>query len=261
MKSMQTKKQKSSIKIGDIYKIGEHVLAVGDALDVELVKRAVGDRKIHAVISDIPYGVDFAASKKNFCKIKVDKDILNDGFVSESQYAEFVKNLLSPIIPYLERKNSFYIFNSDKMLFALRDGMEQTGIHFSQLLIWIKSHVVIGRKDYLPMHELIAYGWFGAHEFKKSKDKSLLFCPKPNKSPLHATQKPLSLMRRLILNSTSIGDTVYECCAGSGSTGIACEQTKRKCVMIELDLEYCQTIIDRFEGMFSIKAEKIYEEK
>lgn len=254
---MRTKKQENLIKYGEIYKIGEHILAVGNAQDVKLVDRAIGDRKIDAVISDIPYGIDFAASKKNFCKIKVDKDILNDGFVSEPQYAEFVKNLLSPVIPHLTRKNSFYIFNSDKMLFALRDGMEQAGIHFSQLLIWIKSHAVIGRKDYLPMHELIAYGWHGVHEFKKSQDKSVLYCPKPSKSPLHATQKPLSLMRRLILNSTSINDTIYEPCAGSGSTGVACEQTKRKCVMIELDPEYCQTIIDRFEKTFGIKAERL----
>ena len=256
---METSKQRSLIKLGDIYKIGEHVLAVGDAQDTELVSRAIGDRKVNAVISDIPFGVDFAASKRNFCKIKVDKDILNDGFVSEKQYAEFCKKLFSPVIPHLARKNSFYIFNSDKMLFALRDGMEQTGIHFSQLLIWIKSHAVIGRKDYLPMHELIAYGWYGVHEFKKSQDKSVLYCPKPNKSPLHSTQKPLSLMRRLILNSTSIGDIIYEPCAGSGSTGIACEQTKRKCVMVELDIGYCQTILERFERNFNIKAEKIYE--
>ena len=139
--------------------------------------------------------------------------------------------------------------------------MKQAGIHFSQLLIWIKSHAVIGRKDYLPMHELIAYGWYGDHIFKKSQDKSVLFCPKPNKSPLHATQKPLSLMRRLILNSTSIGDTIYEPCAGSGTTGIACEQTKRKSVMVELDIGYCQTILDRFERTLNIKATKIYEKK
>lgn len=258
---MQTQKQSSSIKYGEIYKIGEHILAVGDAQDEKLVKRAIGERKINAVISDIPYGIDFAASKRNFCKIKVDKDILNDGFVSETQYSEFVQKLLSPVIPHLARKNSFYIFNSDKMLFALKDGMEKVGIKFSQLLIWVKSHSVIGRKDYLPMHELIAYGWYGTHEFKRSQDKSVIFCPKPNKSPLHATQKPLSLMRRIILNSTSIGDVIYEPCAGSGSTGIACEQTKRKCVMIELDIGYCQTILDRFERMFNIKAEKIYEEK
>jgi len=147
------------------------------------------------------------------------------------------------------------------MLFALRDGMERAGVKFSQLLIWIKNHSVIGRKDYLPMHELIAYGWYGSHEFRKAKDKSLLFCPKPSKSPLHPTQKPVSLLRRLVLNSTSIGDTVIDCFSGSGSLGIAAEQTKRKSILIELDPEYCQTIIDRFAKVFGIKAKKIHEKK
>lgn len=246
----------TKINYGDKFRIGDHILVCGDALDPKIVEKAVGDNKIAAFISDIPYGVSYTASKKNFSKVKVDKDILNDGFVSEKRYAEFVKGLISPIIPYLTRKNSFYIFNSDKQIFALREGMEKAGVHFAQLLIWIKNQPVIGRKDYLPMHELIAFGWFGVHDFKKAKDKSVIFCPKPSRSSLHPTQKPLSLMRRLILNSTLIGDAVYEPCAGSGTTGIACEQTKRKCVMIELDPEYCRTIIDRFEKL-GVKAKRV----
>lgn len=246
----------TKINYGDMFQIGEHILVYGDALDPKIVEKAIGENKVNAFISDIPYGIDYTASKKGFSKVKVDKDILNDGFVSERQYAQFVEDLITPVIPYLTRKNSFYIFNSDKQVFALREGMKKADVHFSQLLIWVKNHAVIGRKDYLPMHELIAVGWFGVHEFKKSQDKSVLFCPKPNKSALHPTQKPLSLMRRLILNSTSIGDVVYDPCAGSGSTGIACEQTKRRCIMIELDPEYCQTIIDRFERL-GLKAKRV----
>ncbi|HAT74143.1 MAG: hypothetical protein US30_C0006G0040 [Candidatus Moranbacteria bacterium GW2011_GWF2_36_839] len=250
----------TKINYGDKFQIGVHILVCGDALDPKIVKKAIGENKINAFISDIPYGIDYTASKKNFSKVKVDKDILNDGFVSEKQYAQFVENLITPVISYLTRKNTFYIFNSDKQIFALREGMEKCGIHFSQLLIWIKNHAVIGRKDYLPMHELIAVGWFGVHEFKKSQDKSVLFCPKPNKSSLHPTQKPLSLMRRLILNSTSIGDFIYEPCAGSGSTGIACEQTKRRCIMIELDPEYCWTIIERFEKL-GVKVMRVIDKE
>lgn len=248
--------KKNNIKYGDKFVLGDHVLVCGDALDEEIVKKAVGKSEINAFISDVPFGVDYTASKKDFAKVKVDKDIANDGFVSEDKYAEFIRDLILPIIPNLSRKNSFYIFNSDKQLFALREGMKQSGVRFAQLLIWVKNQSIIGRKDYLPMHELIAFGWYGTHEFKKAKDKSVIFCPKPNKSPLHPTQKPLSLMRRLILNSTSVGDVVYDPCAGSGSTGIACEQTKRKSILIELDPEYCQTIIDRFSKL-GVKARRV----
>lgn len=257
MKPSPAPKPRSSIKYGDLFQIGDHVLACGDARDVALVDRAIGKRVITLAEMDPPYGVLYTESKSGFSQVKVDRKILNDDIVSESQYAQFTKDWITPIIPHLARKNSFYIFNSDKMLFALRDGMERSGVRFTQLLIWIKHHAVIGRKDYLPMHELIAYGWSGTHAFRKAKDKSVLFCPKPNKSALHPTQKPVSLLRRLILNGTDIGDVVYDCFAGSGSTGIACEQTKRKCVMIEFDPEYCQTILDRFEKTFGITAKRI----
>jgi site-specific DNA-methyltransferase (adenine-specific) len=134
--------------------------------------------------------------------------------------------------------------------------MVEAGMKFAQLLIWVKTHAVIGRMDYAPQHELIAYGWFGTHEFLKSKDKSVLVCPRPNKSAMHPTTKPLDLIRRLILNSTRIGDVVYDGFLGSGTTLLACEQTKRVCIGVELDPEYCQTIIFRFEKLTGLKAEK-----
>ncbi|MDD3531460.1 MAG: site-specific DNA-methyltransferase [Candidatus Pacebacteria bacterium] len=250
-------KHANSIKPGDVFRIGDHILGCGDARDAAFVDRVICKTKIALLLVDPPYGVAFVESKEAFAKIRVKKKILNDGIVSEPEYAEFTKDWLAPVVPHLAAKNAAYIFNSDKMLFALRDGMERSGIRFAQLLIWVKNHVVVGRKDYLPQHELVAYGWHGTHEFKKAKDKSVLFYPKPSRSPLHPTQKPVGLLRRLILNSSNIGDTVYDCFAGSGSTGIAAEECKRKSILIERDEEYCQTIISRFEREFGIKATKV----
>lgn len=257
MKPSLTPKLKNLIKLGDMFQLGSHRLTCGDATDSELVKRLLGKDSIDLLLSDPPYGVLYTQAKAGFSKVKVNKEIVNDDITSEFDYAVFTKNWLTPIVPYLARKNAVYIFNSDKMLFALREGMKQAGINFSQLLIWIKNHAVVGRKDYLPMHELIAYGWHGTHQFHKSKDKSVLFYPKPNKSNLHPTSKPIPLLRHLILNSSKIEDVVYDCFGGGGSTLIACEQTRRKCLMIELDPDYCQTIITRFEKLTGQKAEKV----
>jgi len=261
MKNSQKQKLKKLIKHGDIFQIGDHLLACGDARDINLVDRLVNKIRIKIILCDVPYGTRTIENKNNFSQIRVNKKILNDDIVSESQYTQFTKDWLIPVIPHLTKKNAIYIFNSDRMLFALREGMERSGVKFSQLLIWIKNHAVIGRKDYLLQHELIAYGWYRIHDFKKSKDHSVLCYPKPNRSPLHPTQKPIGLLRRLILNSTNIGDVVYDCFAGSGSTGIAAEQTKRSSILIELDEEYCQTIINRFERLFGIRAKLIYHEK
>ncbi|MFA6270219.1 MAG: DNA methyltransferase [Candidatus Paceibacterota bacterium] len=257
MKKSAATKPKSSIKVDDIFQLGSHFLACGDARDKELVKKLIGKEKIKAVITDVPYGVAVAESKQNFKTLLKNKVIVNDHIQSDAEYRRFTHDWIEAVKPYLERKNSFYIFNSDKMIFALREGMAEAGITFSQLLIWVKNHSVIGRKDYLPMHELIAFGWYGTHDFKKSKDKSVLCFPKPNKSSLHPTMKPVGLVRHLILNSTDIGDLVYSGFGGSGTDLIACEQTKRRCFMVELDSEYCQTIIDRFEKLTGFKSKKI----
>ena len=255
MKTLLAKKPKNLISTGDIFILGNHRLACGDCRDPGLVSRLIQNDQIKLILTDMPYGVAVVESKETFRnQIRSHQPIANDHLQSNEAYYQFTKNFLEVIKPYLVKKNAAYLFNADKMLRPFLDGIEKAGYHFAQLLIWIKSQAVIGRLDYLPQHELIAYCWSGRHEFISSKDKSVLFCPKPAKSTLHATMKPVSLLRRLILNSTRIGDTVYDCFGGSGSTLIAAEQTKRHCLMVEIEPHYCQIIIDRFEKITGIKA-------
>jgi len=239
-----------SIEYGDLIELGEHRLICGSCTDPEIVKKLVGGRNINLIVTDPPYGVDYVESKKGISNSKFEhKTIANDQIQPEQLYQQFTQEWLKQIKPYLSSKNSYYIFNSDKMLFALKNALDKSNFKFCQLLIWIKNHAVIGRMDYILQHELIAYGWFGTHRFYKSKDKSVLTFPKPHKSTLHPTMKPISLIRHLILNSSQIGDCVFDGFGGSGTTLLACEQTKRKCLMIELDPNYCQVIINRFQKM------------
>ncbi len=239
-----------SIEYGDLIELGEHRLICGSCTDPKIVKKLVGDRNINLIVTDPPYGVDYVESKKGINNSKFEhKTIANDRIQSEQSYQQFTQEWLKQIKPYLSSKNSYYIFNSDKMLFALKNALDKSNFKFCQLLIWIKNHAVIGRMDYILQHELIAYGWFGTHRFYKSKDKSVLTFPKPYKSTLHPTMKPISLIRHLILNSSQIGDCVFDGFGGSGTTLLACEQTKRKSLMIELDPNYCQVIINRFQKM------------
>ena len=238
--------------------MGDHFLACGDSRDPKLVKKLIGDNEITVVLTDVPYGVAYVEGKKGFFEKKSDRKIIqNDHEQSEEEYSKFTQDWIEAIKPYLAGANTFYIFNSDKMLFALREGMVKAGCKFAQLLIWVKTHAVIGRMDYLSQHELIAYGWVGKHKFRKSKDKSVLVCPKPSKSKEHPTMKPVGLLRRLILNSTRVGDAVYDGFGGSGQTLLACEQTKRRCFMVEIDPDYCRVIIERYEKLSGRKAKRV----
>jgi len=241
----------------EIYQLGPHFLACGDALDSEIVDKLIGNRKISLILTDMPYGISMVENKIGFNQTGKRKVIINDHLQTDEEYRNFTRKWLELVKPHLADKNAFYLFNSDKMLFAMREGIIDVGFKFAQLLIWVKNHSVLGRMDYLVQHELIAYGWFGTHKFQKSQDKSVLLYPKPNKSPLHPTMKPVGLIRRLILNSSKIGDWIYDPFAGSGTLAIACEQTRRKALLVEIDAEYCQTIIDRFEKFSGIEAKKI----
>lgn len=249
MNNSQETKPNKSIKRGDLYQLGNHRILCADSTSPEAVKALIQQQNIDLVLTDPPYGVSYVESKQHFNLLSKSKAITNDQEQTEAQYQAFSEQWLDAILPYLAKRNSFYIFNSDKMLFALRKAMDAQNIKFSQLLIWIKQQAVVGRLDYLPQHELIIYGWYGTHRFQKSKDKSVLFCPKPNRSTFHPTTKPVSILRRLILNSTNVGNTVYEPFLGSGSTLLGAEQTKRRCLGIEIDEEYCATIIRRWEQL------------
>jgi DNA modification methylase len=245
------------MKTGDIYQLGKHRLACGSSCDSELVKRLVGEDKIGMILCDPPYGVSYVESKRGIAKLASTKVIANDNIEDETDYEAFTNTWLIAIKPYMARKNSLYIFNSDKMLLPTIQALKASGGKFAQLLIWAKTQAVIGRLDYLPQHELIIYGWYGTHTFNKSKDKSILVYPKPSISKLHPTMKPVGLLRRLVLNSSKVGDTVFDGFVGSGSTLIACDQVKRHCLAVELDPEYCQVVINRWEKLTGQKAEQL----
>lgn len=54
----------------------------------------------------------------------------------------------------------------------------------------------------------------------------------------HPTQKPIALMERIVLLGSNEGDTVLDNCMGSGSTGVACVNTGRNFIGIEVDRHY-----------------------
>ena len=88
---------------------------------------------------------------------------------------------------------------------------------------------------------------YNAYKFIDNRDtlgnmkhpKSILSFSKDHPSvSVHPTQKPVSLLEYLIRTYTNEGETVLDNCMGSGSTGVACVNTGRKFIGIELDEKY-----------------------
>ena len=68
--------------------------------------------------------------------------------------------------------------------------------------------------------------------------------PHPSAS-IHPTEKPVELLEWLVKTYTNEGDTVLDNCMGSGSTGVACKNTNREFIGMELDEKYYKVACER----------------
>lgn len=78
--------------------------------------------------------------------------------------------------------------------------------------------------------------------------KSILKINKEINTNIHPTQKPVNLMEYLVKTYTNEGDTVLDFTMGSGSTGVACKNTNRNFIGIELDTNYFKIAEERING-------------
>lgn len=76
---------------------------------------------------------------------------------------------------------------------------------------------------------------------------------------VHSCEKPISLLEDLITELTNEGDTVFDCFMGSGSTGVACVNTNRNFIGIELDPNYYQIATERIAQAGKSKKELLFD--
>lgn len=81
---------------------------------------------------------------------------------------------------------------------------------------------------------------------------------KKDKEKFHETQKPTSLLEYLIKTYTNEGMTVLDNTMGSGSTGVACVNTKRKFIGIEIDEHYFSVSVERIDRAIKDKESELF---
>ena len=266
---------------GDLWILGEHRLLCGDSGNPEHVDRLLAGATIHLVNTDPPYNVRveprsnnaIAAGLSSFQGTKhhqrfdverhpekahathrkmraKDRPLEND-FVSDEEFDRLLHAWFGNIARVLEPGRAFYAWGGYTNCGNYPPVLKIHKLHFSQAIIWIKEHPVLGRKDYLGNHEWCFYGWKegAAHKFfgpNNVPDTWSIKKISPQKME-HLTSKPAELAVRAMQYSSRRGENVLDLFGGSGSTLIAAEQTGRKCYMMELDPPYCDVIADRFQ--------------
>jgi len=252
-------KSKSTVKLGEIYQLGNHRLMCGDATIKEDVNKLMNNQKADMVFTDPPYNVDYeggfgrqtmANEEKKWSKIKNDK-------MNSVDWDEFCRSFMARMSENVD--GPVYIFMSCKELPTVQKIFIESGGHWQSTLIWKKERFVFGMKDYKSDYEPFIYGWFKNRNWSGSQNETDIWDLSRDKPSdyQHPTQKPIGLSFRAIKNSSKGKNIILDLFGGSGSTLIACEQLDRKCFMMELDPVYCSVIIERWEKLTKKKAVKL----
>jgi DNA modification methylase len=253
----------STVHRGDLYALGGHRLLCGDASDPVDVRRVFGeDTEADLMWTDPPYGV--AYQTKLSTEEAVARHRRTDGLEVTNDQPEDIPALLAAAFGHapLRAGGAFYVASpsSGDVLPIFYAALAGAGMAVRQQLLWIKDVFVMGRHDYHYRHEPILYGWKegGAHFFGGGRAQDTVWeIPRPRRSETHPTMKPVELVARAVSNSSRPGDLVYEPFAGSGSTIIAAEQTRRRCIALEIDPRYAQVAIERWQAFTGRSAEKV----
>ena len=235
-------------KRGDIWQLGNHFLMCGDATGEEDVKKLMDGKKADMVFTDPPYNVNYS-SKNELLNLygkgnNVQDEIIIDNFIDKDEYIKWIKKWFDILIKQLTDYNSIYVCGNYETLISFYDFEE---LKISNVLVWVKNSLVLGRMDYKCQHENILYGWVKHHKWYGPNNETTTWnINKPLSSKLHPTMKPIELCSRGINNSSKVNNIILDLFGGSGSTLIACEQLNRKCYMAEIDPIYIQVILERY---------------
>ena len=261
-------KIKAVAELGDIWKLGDHLLMCGDSTDAGAWALLLNGDKADMVFTDPPYGVAIG-DKNKLLKQKVShgkggavvENIKNDTLNSDQLYDMLVK-VMTNLRENCKDDAAYFVTAPQGggiglMMMMMRD----SGLEVRHNLVWRKNAPTfsLGRLDYDYQHEPIMYTWTKSHHnYRKGKYRTSVWdFDKPRKCDLHPTMKPVELVANCLLDCTKEGDIVLDAFGGSGTTIIASQQLKRRARLMELDPHYCDVIIARWEKLTGEKAEKI----
>ncbi len=232
-------------------------LEFGDS--VALLK-ALSDGSVNLVVADPPY---YRIMVTEWNGIKHEWD---DQWKDFEEYLDWTNKWVSEVKRVLKENASLYVFADDKLAAYVRIEIEKLGFQLVNEIIWVKRNAMAnkgwrGYRSYSPITERILFfsRQFSGNEIKR------YFEPRNNFTDVwisnltsstdehfHPTQKPLWLIKRIVETSSEINDVVLDPFMGSGTTAIACLETKRKFIGYESNIEYFEIAKRRIEQRSSI---------
>ncbi len=269
--------EKTDIKTGDMFALGNHRLVCGDSTDKEVVARLLGEQKIQTVYCDPPYNISLDYNKgvggnANYGGTVDDKK-------TNTEFRIFLKSVMQSALSVSEKDAHHFWYCDQKYVGMLQNLYEELGIAYKRTALWVKNGINPTPKiAFNKCYEPCVYGTTGKPYLSdKHKKFHEILNPEVGTGNAtaddindmidiwlakrvagdayeHPTQKPITLHERPLSRCTKIGHNVLDLFGGSGSTLLACEQMKRNAFLVEMNPIFCQVIINRYEKFTGTKV-------
>ena len=202
----------------------------GDCLEVmdKLIEQGM---KVDCILTDPPYLINYSRHEKGH---RFNKPIKND------DNREVVMEYIKKCSALLKENGAMFMFASIKT-FSIFEEQLKKFFKIKNVIIWDKQRQGMGdiKTTFGPQYEIIFYVTKGRVELKGKRYSDLWSSAKiVGNQQLHQNQKPIVILERAIKSVTNEKDIVFDGFMGSGSTGVACMNTNRQFIGIELDKNY-----------------------
>ena len=218
----------------------------------ELIKK-IPDKSIDLILIDPPY--DFHCGTINKTGIFKDRLVApGKEIVNMNINNGYDISILKEFVRVLKTINIFIWCNKEQ----IRDYLNFFNDYdvLFEILTWHKTNPTpLTKNTYLPDTEYCLYfrekGKVFLNDGYELKSKyyvtSTNKCDKDNY--LHPTIKPLEIIKKQILHTTQENDIVLDCFCGSGTTCVACKETGRRYIGIEIEPKYYKISVNRLNGI------------
>ena len=225
-------------------------LMKGDCL--ELMK-TIPDGSVDLCLSDIPYKLT-GGGKGDGVKSKRPKGILDQN--TQLMEVPKFKDWLPELYRVMKNGTHIYLMCNFLNLNQLMNDVQEVGFKMINLLVWEKNNCTPSQY-YMKNCEYTLLIRKGNSKYINNIGASKTVHKFNNiiGNKVHPTEKPVDLMGFYVENSSKIGDTVLDMFMGSGSTGVACINTNRKFIGVELDDNYFDIAEKRIKETLDNKKE------
>lgn len=218
----------------------------GDCL--ELMKD-IPDESIDLVVTDPPYKT-ITGGRNNGKNSKRPVGILNDNNGLFKHKEVTLSVWIPELYRILKHSSHCYIFSNFLNLQELLNETIKAGFKLHNLLVWEKNNCVPSQW-YMKNCEYVLFLRKGKAKWINNIGDSKTVHQFNNiiGNKKHPTEKPVKLLEFYIRNSSQEGEVVLDPFMGSGSTGVACLNTNRNFIGIELDENYFEIAKERIESL------------